>query len=62
MDRFLELLSVIVSALASALEKYRATGRQDYADSVRSDAAGSWLRRFGGKDKRPADDPGSHSD
>ena len=62
MDRFLELLSVIVSALASALEKYRATSRQDYADSVRSDAAGSWLRRFGGKDKRPADDPWRHSD
>ncbi|WP_276819568.1 hypothetical protein [Mailhella massiliensis] len=59
MDRFLELLSVIVSALASALEKYRSKSRQDYADSVRSDGAGSWLRRFGGKDRRAADNPGA---
>lgn len=62
MDRFLEILSVIVSALAAALEKCRATNRQDHADSVRSDGAGSWLQRFGGKDRRSADNSGSHSD
>ena len=63
MDRLLELLAVVVSALAAALEKYRATRHQERAGTVRGDAAGSWVQRFGGKDRRAAPgDTGSHSD